>query len=153
MFLLAVSLSAAAILERPLNLQELTDASDTLVHGEIQSLQPVLMGNRIWTLATLSVLEGTHSETVQFRIPGGCLNGLCLTIVGTPQLEEGEEVVVFLNNGQITGFVQGLFRVENGELIQDLENVSFLHQSLVLSPPSMADINQYITQITKRMHP
>jgi hypothetical protein len=110
----------------PADLGEMSRDARAIAIGRVIALDPrVAPGRRgIDTLVTLeaeSYLKGALGATVQFAVPGGQIGRFRNVVVGAPQLEIGQRIVVFLGaNGPsvpfIIGFNQGLFRVtlDNG---------------------------------------
>lgn len=98
----------------PMTLDDLVDHSARVVVGEVRSTESVSGGPGIETIVEVHVSETLHgaaSPVVSFRVPGGSLSGIDLTISGAPRFSTGDAVVVFLgDDGQIVGFNQGAFR-------------------------------------------
>lgn len=107
--LILASVAAAATLARPLSLGELVERSDVAVRGFVEGVHAEWFEDRIWSFATVGGAE--------VRVPGGCVEDLCLRVYGAPALIEGEEVVLFLRDGTITGFSQGFFRVDGDDAV------------------------------------
>ena len=105
----------------PAEFREVISGSQMIVHGRVVEVRSVLVDGRrqIDTIVTLdvgTVLKGGSVETVTFRVPGGTVGRYRSTMVGAPQFEVGEEVVMFLRtNGPaipyVFGLSQGVFRV------------------------------------------
>ena len=105
------SLASATTLDRPLALDELAAGSDLAVRGVVRDVHVDVRDGRIWTVAWV--------DDTPVRVLGGCIEDLCMTVVGAPELREGEPVLVFLHDDQITGFSQGFFRIEGDEGVRD----------------------------------
>ncbi|MBX2814090.1 MAG: hypothetical protein KTR25_19935 [Myxococcales bacterium] len=83
---------------------------------------------RIFTITKLEVLEvwfGQASSVIEVRTLGGQLDGIAMSVSGTPHFRDGEEVVVFLSPDaeekmqyRVLGLSQGMFRVEERDEIR-----------------------------------
>ncbi len=118
MFALILAASAA-IMERPLTLDELAARSDRLVVGEIVATQVVESAG---ALVTVAQLQSESGERVQVRSIGGCTPDICYTVAGAPTLVVGDSVAVFLTGDRIVGFSQGLFHVVGADGIRAEES-------------------------------
>lgn len=111
-------LSLAGTTERAaLAVPELADAAERVVIGEVRSVRSEAAGPGIETVVELSVADtllGSPVSVVSFRVPGGAVDGVQLTVSGAPQLGLGEEVLVFLHDDHLVGLGQGAFRVTDG---------------------------------------
>jgi hypothetical protein len=97
--------------------------SDATAFGDVREVHTVWEKGLIWTVATLDLVD--EDATADVWIPGGCIGAVCLTIPGAPLVDEGERVFVFLREQQPTGLAQGLFHVDGGEAVRDMEGVVF----------------------------
>jgi hypothetical protein len=87
----------------------------------VVDVQSGLTGSRrtIESLVTVSVitaLKGAPGRTVTFRVPNGQVGRYRRVLVGAPEFEEGDEVVVFLHGRApavptLFGLSQGVYRV------------------------------------------
>ena len=112
--------------------------STTAVHGTVVDVQSGLTGPRrsiesIVTVAVITPLKGTPGTSVSFRVPNGQVGRYRRVMVGAPEFEEGDEVVVFLQGRapampSLFGLSQGVYRVTRDEL----------SRALVTPPPVMA---------------
>ena len=120
LFMLLAS-PATATVYLPVDFQEMVDASQAIVHGRVVDVRSEPTRDRMMVVSyvTLEVaqhLKGSLGESVTFRVPGGQIGRYRRVIVGAPQFERGDEVVVFLSARgpsipYIFGLSQGLFRV------------------------------------------
>ncbi len=107
-----------------LGLEELTELSDLIVHGEVVSEEASWNDahTRIRTRVTLklkALLRGSvDSQTIAVELPGGLPPGKNLgqLIPGIPKFERGEEAIVFLSLDPssfcpVVGWTQGKFDV------------------------------------------
>ena len=105
----------------PAEFREVVNGSQIIVHGRVSEIRAVLMDGRrrIDTIVTLdvgTVLRGGSAETITFRVPGGTVGRYRSIMVGAPQFQTGEEVVMFLRAEgpaipHVFGLNQGVFRV------------------------------------------
>ena len=103
------------------DLEELVEASDAAVFGEVRRLRAATIDGMIWTIATIVPATGSP---VEVRYLGGCVDGVCMTVPGAPRMESGEQVVVFLRHGQPTHFADGVFHVRGEAGWTDLAAVA-----------------------------
>lgn len=112
-------LSATVVL--PADFIEVVRGSGTIVHGRVVDVRSVLVGpartiESIVTVEVVQSLKGAPGASVSFRVPGGRVGRYRRVMVGAPQFEPGNEVVVFLR-GQapampsLFGLNQGVYRV------------------------------------------
>lgn len=118
---LATSATATTLLK--LDMNDLVDKSEAIVHGEVVELTPIKENGRIYTYIGLDVkdqLKGTSSQRVEFRVLGGRIDDLVTIVHGSPHFVLGEEVLVFLERPVqdkplvVTGMVQGKFSIAVG---------------------------------------
>jgi hypothetical protein len=111
----------SATLER-LTLEEMIAKSTAIVRGKAAGAHAAFSGRVIYTHYAVQVSEsykGNGSGTLDVAIPGGTAQGLRQTFSGAPELQSGQEYVLFLWTGpagvtQIIGLTQGLFSVAAG---------------------------------------
>ncbi len=102
--LLIITLSGQALaLMQKLELNELTDQSDSIITGtiaELNSQWDTEQGN-IFTTVTVNVDSKIKGEEkpgiITVMIPGGTVDGITQIVSDTPEFRVGEEVVLFLN--------------------------------------------------------
>ena len=114
---LALPHAAATTYAEIMDLEQLTAASSVIVTGTVKSKTAFRRDGLIWTRVTLDVddsLLGTDSREVRVDVIGGTIDGVSLTVPGTPRFSEGGEVLVFLDGSQLVGFGQGAFAVGEG---------------------------------------
>lgn len=125
--LIAIILPAqATTYGRVLEMGDMLNESEQVVRGTVAETSAEFGGDGlIWTTVTLDVdetLERTNAAQVSFRLPGGTVDDLSLTVPGAPAFEAGQEVMVFLDGDQLRGFGQGAFLVEEGRAWRGLGN-------------------------------
>lgn len=129
---------AAATVIVPADLAELSRDARAIARGRVVAVDAQWTDGRrtIETIVTLeaeSYLKGQLGETVQFRVPGGSLGRFRNIVIGAPQFDVGQRVIVFLGaHGPSVPFVlglsQGVFRLaQNGS------------GAWMVSPPAVAD--------------
>ena len=119
--LLAGARAAWATVELPVEFGELVAGSQLIVHGRVVDVRSQQIGARrsIETIVTVLVADaykGQPGETVTFRVPGGEVGRYRRVMIGAPQFEAGQEIVVFLRGAApavptVFGLNQGVFRV------------------------------------------
>jgi len=105
-----------ATLER-LTLDDMIAKSTAIVRGQVTGSSAAYRGTVIYTHFQVNVLDrwkGAAQGTVDVLVPGGVANGIRQTYPGAPQLNAGQEYVLFLwtsSSGATytLGFTQGVF--------------------------------------------
>ncbi len=139
---MGTALASAATLEQ-MSLDDLVEKSTAVVRGRAGGRRATQAGALIYTLTVFDVAEQWKGEPLgrtEVALPGGQVGGLSQRFGGVPELESGNEYVLFLWRGpsgrtQITGLSQGLFEVErrqNGEILVRRKPIT----DLVLQPGS-----------------
>ena len=105
----------------PAEFREIVNGSEIIAYGRVTSTAVQWSDDRknVDTLVTFQVgtyLKGGAGETIVFRVPGGTIGRYMNVLVGAPQFEAGDEVVIFLNTRgrelpAVFGLNQGVFRV------------------------------------------
>jgi len=132
MLLFVVPTTAGATVVLEVGLEEMTNASQVILHGTVSAVevkersgQPGAIYTEI-TFRAEEVLKGSarvpSSGLLTISLVGGTLNGQTLKIPGMPVFQPGEEVVIFLEatatNYAICGLQQGLFRVNSKDAVK-----------------------------------
>lgn len=109
-----------------LPMPELLDRSEMVVRGVVaDTTAEVGEDGLIWTHVTLDVdetLSHSNQAEVTFRLPGGTVGDLTLSVPGAPVFSEGQDVMVFLDGDRLKGFGQGAFLIEEGQAWRGLGN-------------------------------
>jgi hypothetical protein len=100
-----------------LSLDDMITKSTSIVRGKVTGSYTAASGRVIYTHYTIQVTEsykGSAASTVDAAVPGGAANGLRQSFAGSPELQAGEEYVLFLwtsRSGltQVIGLTQGIF--------------------------------------------
>ena len=116
---LAQNLRATVLL--PAEFREVVAGSQIIVYGRVADVRPEWSDDRtrIDTIVTLEAgafLKGGPGESVTFRVPGGQIGRYRNVMIGAPQFQAGEEVVLFLSAAgpavaHVFGLSQGVYRV------------------------------------------
>ena len=116
---LAQNLRATVLLSA--EFREVVAGSQIIVYGRVADVRPEWSGDRarIDTVVTLEAgtyLKGGPGESVTFRVPGGQIGRYRNVMIGAPQFQTGEEVVLFLSAAgpavaHVFGLSQGVYRV------------------------------------------
>jgi hypothetical protein len=119
--LIAFAVPAGATVLVGADLGELSRDAIAIARGHIVAVTPRWTDDRrtIETIVTLEVdeyLKGALGETVQFRVPGGDLGRFRSIVVGAPEFEVDQQVIVFLGARgpsvpYVLGFSQGVYRL------------------------------------------
>jgi hypothetical protein len=134
---LAIASPASATVVLPADFGTVVTESAVIVHGRVVDVRSALVGPQrviesVVTLAVITSLKGSSTAHVTFRVPNGQVGRYRRIVVGAPEFEEGDEVVVFLHARApavptLFGLSQGVYRVvRNGD------------DALVTPPPVMA---------------
>ena len=136
--LLEASLAHATTVSRQ-SLEGLVSGSGRIVHGRVVRHWVAWDDTHrfLWTHYSLRVFDtvkGAPSATFVISEAGGAKDGFIMTVPGTVQYADGEEVVVFLHSTPIGywrtfGYSQGKFGVTGGKVLSaeprvDLVDVS-----------------------------
>ena len=113
------SLSATVLL--PADFRQIVDGSQIIVYGRVSDVRAEWTAGRrriesVVTVAAADFYKGTPSRTVTIRVPGGQIGRYKSVMVGAPEFNAGDEVVLFLKAQgpavpRIFGLNQGVFRV------------------------------------------
>ncbi len=136
---LFASTAFATTFARPSELAELAARSDYALAGKVVSTEGVIRSGRIWTLARIDADDDGPDMDVWTL--GGCVpeQNLCMTVAGSPEPKTGDDVVVFLTEGRVTGLAQGWFRVRDGVGVRDLSGLTFADGA---APPARIDVSE-----------
>lgn len=132
-----------------ISLDRMTKESQLIVYGKVISQYSIWEGKSIYTYTTIEiydVLKGNYkSNKVVVKQMGGTVGYISQVVDGTPKLELGKEVVLFLRDWKgaywIHSIVLGHFNVieEKGEkfVFNDLNNIGLIDpttKKLITSP-------------------
>lgn len=119
--LLLFGLPASATTLLRLDVPELSQNSDTVVHGTVRRVESRWSGDRRRILTDVEIevtesLKGQPGSTVLVIQPGGKMGDIGQMVHGTASFVPGEEVVVFLERKgasafQLSGMSQGKYQV------------------------------------------
>ena len=135
---LAVLLVSAGFLKattvQRLGLEDLARKAHHIVAGKVRNSKTFWSGNGklILTSYTIDVadnIKGQPPQTLELTTIGGKIGDLELHVAGMPSFAKGEEIVVFTEQSAgyevVLGATQGKFTVENGEVFNDVSDLSF----------------------------
>jgi hypothetical protein len=118
---LLIGLPAAATTMLRIELSELAQTADTVVHGTVRRLESRWSGDRTRIVTDVEIqvtetLKGQAGGTVLVVQPGGRVGDIGQVVHGLASFAEGEEVVVFLERRgksafRVTGMAQGKYQV------------------------------------------
>ncbi len=119
--LLVGAAPSSATVHLPTDFAEMVARSTFVVHGRVVDVRSDTSSDRrgIVTYVTVDVahpLKGAPGESVTFLVPGGQVGRYERIVVGAPQFERGDEVVLFLASRgpsipYVFGLSQGVYRV------------------------------------------
>ena len=148
-----------------LTLEELTDRSDLVLHGNVDAIEFEWVPEKgVFTRITISprdVLKGTTAgETVTIRMYGGKYGDLQISMDGAPCMGSGEEVVLFLKaNGpdtfNVVNLAEGKFSVDSSGpeseiLDRDLTGIAYLDPAFEPTIPiTLDDLKTAIRQAAR----
>lgn len=122
---LAMSVAVNATVVISADLQELAHDAVAIARGGVIAVNGQWTPDRrgVETIVTLEVFEylkGGLGDTLQFRVPGGVLGRYRNVVVGAPQFDLGQQVIVFLGARgpsipYLLGLSQGVYRIERSE--------------------------------------
>jgi hypothetical protein len=105
----------------PAGVAELANEARAIAHGRVVRIEARQGdGGRVERIVTVQVadyLKGGLGNVVQLQLPGGTYGRYRTIQIGTPEIEEGDEVVLFLGQADtdplphLLGFHQGLYRL------------------------------------------
>lgn len=122
LFVFCFSASPAfATVVLPADFATVVTEAGVIVHGRVVDVRSDVTGPRrviesFVTVAVLESLKGAPGASVTFRVPNGQVGRYRRILVGAPEFEEGDEVVVFLQGRPpamptLFGLSQGVYRV------------------------------------------
>ena len=120
--------SVSAMVVLPAEFNEMVAASQTIVHGRVVDVRSYETAGRmtIESLVTVQVLDAIKGQGplgpaeagryIYFKLPGGQVGRYRRIMVGAPQCERGDELVLFLKGSAPAvpmpfGLTQGVYRV------------------------------------------
>ncbi len=131
---MAADTLARATTVQPLELQDLVKKAHHIVAGKVRNSRTYWSDNRklIFTSYTIEVdesLKGRPPRTFELTTIGGKIGDLELQVSGMPSFAKDENVVVFTESSGpyevVMGLGQGKFTVENGEVFNEVNGLSF----------------------------
>jgi len=120
-FAVVTAAGASATVLLPADLPTIVAESSLIVHGRVVDVRSAVTApphgiETFVTVAVVEALKGSPGRHVTFRLPTGQVGRYRRVVVGAPEFEAGDEVVVFLR-GQppaipaLVGLSQGVYRV------------------------------------------
>ncbi len=148
-----------------IGLERMTKESQVIVYGKVVSQYSVWEDKSIYTYTTIEIKElikGQYSsQKIVVKQMGGTVGYVSQVVDGTPKLEPGKEVVLFLRDWKgaywIHSIVLGYFKVyeEKGKVyaVNSLNNVGLVDPATkklitdVSKLENRFELNQFIQQI------
>ena len=124
-----------------LTMNDLIGKSTAIVRGTVADSWAALTGSIIYTHYKVQVSEsfkGPQQSSVEIVVPGGVVNNRSQSFSGSPTLNKGDDLVLFLWTSragltQIMGLTQGLFAIAPGGAADPMATRSASHE-LMLDP-------------------
>jgi hypothetical protein len=111
----------SALTVLPAEFSEMVNGSQLIVHGRIVDVRSQAINDRrsiesVVTVAVIESFKGSTGSEVAFRMPNGELGRYRRVLIGVPEFQPGQEVVLFLAGRAPAlpmpfGLSQGVFRV------------------------------------------
>lgn len=105
----------------PVDFATVVTEATTIVHGRVAEVRSELVGpartiESVVKVEVVESLKGADVSTVTFRVPNGQVGRFRRIVVGAPEFEAGDEVVLFLKGRPpampiLVGLGQGVYRV------------------------------------------
>ena len=131
--------------------ERFTELAKTIAHVKVEEKESMWIDGRIVTKVTARVVEpikgSRHTEVITFMLPGGKVGNFEAVSSGTPAVERDEELVVFLEDGNLgrrhlLGQSLGLYRLRfDKKLKQYMATRDISQLGLVAASPDV-DINK-----------
>lgn len=142
---------------RKADLSELVTLSSDIVVGIVSQSETFWQGRRIFTRHTLEtgeVWRGQESANrpLTFLTMGGRVGNIAQHVAGTPKVQLGERVVLFLaRDGQNllhpVGMTQGVFHVRSNVLRRDLSAFEFINPEAVPVPRQLSELKRAVLEV------
>ena len=91
----------------PIDVPQITGRADVVVHGFVTTRTTAWIGRVLYTLYDVSVqetLKGAPRASIVVAVAGGARGNVRLTVPGAPDLQNGEQLVVFATTLQGSTF-------------------------------------------------
>jgi hypothetical protein len=133
-FILFASTLAYATTVQRLAFEDLVKKAQHIVAGKVRDSRTYWNSNRKLILTSYTVevdetIKGQSQRTFELTTIGGKIGDLELRVSGMPSFEKGENIVVFTEPSGpyqvVLGLGQGKFTVENGQVSNDISDLSF----------------------------
>ena len=116
--LLSLGTAQAAGYASTHSVDSLIESSDDVVVGRVESLTATTLESGLIETEVQVLIDDAHDRlnrrAVSFWLPGGQVGETTLTVPGTPRVVEGDEVMVFLDQGKPVGLGQGVWTTADG---------------------------------------
>jgi hypothetical protein len=119
MVVAAITTSATVLV--PADLTTAVAESNVIVYGRVVDVRsavttPARGIETFVTVAVVDALKGNPGRNITFRVPNGQVGRYRRVVVGAPEFDEGDEIVIFLQGSPaaipvLFGLNQGVFRV------------------------------------------
>lgn len=94
-----------------MSLEQLVKGSTHVFYGHVRDLRITRVDNRTYTEVKIDVLSSLKEKpfedsSVTLLVPGGTINGISHIMIGAPNFEKGEEIVVFVKQEKVQNLVE-----------------------------------------------
>lgn len=118
-----------------MNLEELVDASDSIVQAVVEHVESRWEDRQIFTYIAVRIdepLKGNRTRTLMIRQLGGQVGSLVATVPGMPEFEAGDQVIIFLKDSadgtfQVVGMNQGRYVIAENYAVSNLSGVDLMN--------------------------
>ena len=161
--MLILPAQASASSARQASLTELVELSTDIVVGQVETRESFWDKQRIYTKHLVSVQEtwfGKQSEkTIEVLTLGGVVGNLGQSVDGSPKLEQGQQVLLFMARDAKAGLhpiglSQGVFylgaQTPKGQLAyRDLDAFGFINDTAASFPRTLEELRVRVKEVLR----
>jgi len=163
LLLLVAPLQASASSARQADLKQLVTLSSDIVVGQVQHRQSFWQGQRIYTKHIVSVDDTWRGPSTQKSVEvltlGGVVGDLGQHVAGSPKLQLGDQIVLFLARDSRqglhpVGLSQGVFYIgaataKGHPAYRDLREFDFLGNQPETFPTTLEDLRARVKEVAQ----
>ena len=120
-FLSAILNSLATEYSTLYSISDMNDLSSRVVQGEIIEKDSYYKNGKIYSTLLVQVdktYTGINESELEIEVLGGEVDGITMSVSGLPNLEIGQQSLLFLNHDKLLGLGQGVFHIQDSEAIR-----------------------------------
>ena len=139
---LVIGVRVSALTVLPADFSAMVSGSQLIVYGRVVDVRSQAINDRrsiesVVTIAVIESFKGSTGSEVAFRMPNGEVGRYRRVVIGVPEFQRGQEVVLFLAGRAPAlpmpfGLSQGVFRVthraDGGAVVASLPMSDFARQ-------------------------